>query len=87
MAHLLQSNSLDAPKDRAAVIPAKRSASRDRKKIGASIRYDPGQGFAFRDDGGGGPLAHPANEYALSAGSPVFDCSKWAMTFGESPLR
>jgi len=29
------------------VIPAKQSASRDRKKVGFSTCYDPGQGFAF----------------------------------------
>jgi hypothetical protein len=42
------------------VIPAKRSARRDRKKMGASICYDPGKASPFRDGGSGEPLARPA---------------------------
>jgi hypothetical protein len=40
--HRFPKEGFDGRANAAAVIPAKRSASRDRKKLGISICYDPG---------------------------------------------
>ncbi len=60
----------------AAPIPAKRSASRDRENLGASICYDPDKAAPFRDDGGGDPLAKLRISAQLkSLESPLIDAT------------